>query len=423
MTPARSPSTSRALMQPSATRASAPCASRTRSSTSSARVTMTHGRQWTREHRDVRVNAHLARGAGHAVAGPHRREPASPRVPRGAACRWRRRSRRTSPPPCCCSPSGRASPRPGAASLDPLCGSGTLPIEAALMAADVAPGLLRAGRATASASRGGSATTPACWGRAARRGARAARRRAEPPAGGRARPHPRRRPRPARAARRTSSACAARACRTWSSSAGLERGRPRHPLAPHRGRRRSARRQPALRRAARRARGGARRLRSCSARACATGFTGWPAAVLAADRRLIAATACDRQARDDACTTAPCRSRWPCSSRRSRAPLRQPRSGAAAAPQPPRRASRGGRRASHRGRRRVRARAPGSAHLFGSAPCRPSRRRRGAVRQPAPQEPAPAGALAAPRGHHAATASTTPTCPTSTWSSTSTATG
>ena len=32
----------------------------------------------------------------------------------------------------------------GAAFLDPLCGSGTLPIEAALMAADVAPGLLRA---------------------------------------------------------------------------------------------------------------------------------------------------------------------------------------------------------------------------------------------------------------------------------------
>ena len=32
----------------------------------------------------------------------------------------------------------------GASLLDPLCGSGTLPIEAALMAADVAPGLLRA---------------------------------------------------------------------------------------------------------------------------------------------------------------------------------------------------------------------------------------------------------------------------------------
>ena len=31
----------------------------------------------------------------------------------------------------------------GGALVDPMCGSGTLPIEAALMAADVAPGLLR----------------------------------------------------------------------------------------------------------------------------------------------------------------------------------------------------------------------------------------------------------------------------------------
>ena len=55
----------------------------------------------------------------------------------------------------------------GASLLDPLCGSGTLPIEAALMAADVAPGLLRAeaelqaGRPRRrSASCTGSATTP-----------------------------------------------------------------------------------------------------------------------------------------------------------------------------------------------------------------------------------------------------------------------
>jgi 23S rRNA (guanine2445-N2)-methyltransferase / 23S rRNA (guanine2069-N7)-methyltransferase len=41
----------------------------------------------------------------------------------------------------------------GGALLDPLCGSGTLPIEAALMAADVAPGLLRAEERPASGPR------------------------------------------------------------------------------------------------------------------------------------------------------------------------------------------------------------------------------------------------------------------------------
>jgi hypothetical protein len=67
----------------------------------------------------------------------------------------------------------------GAPLLDPMCGSGTLPIEAALMAADIAPGLLRASSASIGAAPAGRNTTTSSGG-AAGRGARATGRRAGP---------------------------------------------------------------------------------------------------------------------------------------------------------------------------------------------------------------------------------------------------
>ena len=54
-----------------------------------------------------------------------------------------RRSRRISPPPSCVRAGWPAIAAAGGAFVDPMCGSGTLPIEAALIAADIAPGLSR----------------------------------------------------------------------------------------------------------------------------------------------------------------------------------------------------------------------------------------------------------------------------------------
>ena len=47
----------------------------------------------------------------------------------------RRRSRKTSPPRCCCVAAGPRSRPRGGAFVDPMCGSGTIVIEAALIAA------------------------------------------------------------------------------------------------------------------------------------------------------------------------------------------------------------------------------------------------------------------------------------------------
>ena len=91
---------------------------------------------------DVRVNAHLA-GTRVAISvdlsgqSLHRRGYRADKVQRGTA--QGEPGRR---PAAVCGLAGEAAA--GASLLDPLCGSGTLPIEAALMAADVAPGLLRA---------------------------------------------------------------------------------------------------------------------------------------------------------------------------------------------------------------------------------------------------------------------------------------
>ncbi len=78
----------------------------------------------------------------------------------------------------------------GGALLDPMCGSGTLPIEGALIAADIAPGLLQP---TTGAFPAGVDTTPTAWTRPAGRG------RERRAAGlGRLGSHPRLRPGPAR---------------------------------------------------------------------------------------------------------------------------------------------------------------------------------------------------------------------------------
>ena len=85
----------------------------------------------------------------------------------------------------------------GASLLDPLCGSGTLPIEAALMAADVAPGLLRAeadvkpGARPPSASCTGAATTPRSGARSSPRRASGAARDEAARGGAARRRHPR----------------------------------------------------------------------------------------------------------------------------------------------------------------------------------------------------------------------------------------
>ncbi|MCK7581427.1 MAG: hypothetical protein MZV65_41210 [Chromatiales bacterium] len=91
---------------------------------------------------DVRINVYRARAIRPRSSLDLSGESLHRRGYRGDSGR-RRRSRRTSPPPSCCAPAGRRSPQPGGALVDLMCGSGTLPIEAALIAADSAPGLGR----------------------------------------------------------------------------------------------------------------------------------------------------------------------------------------------------------------------------------------------------------------------------------------
>ena len=67
--------------------------------------------------------------------------------------------------------SGRSEAAAGGSFLDPLCGSGTLPIEAAWMAADIAPGLLRAESLSGFGFLRWSGHDDAVWQRARRRGA------------------------------------------------------------------------------------------------------------------------------------------------------------------------------------------------------------------------------------------------------------
>ena len=105
---------------------------------------------------DVRVNLHLDRDV--ATRRDRSRGRAACIGAAIAARRAPRRSRRISPRRCCCAPAGRSSSPRGDGELgfvDPMCGSGSLAIEAALIAADVAPGCC----ATTSVSCAGAATT------------------------------------------------------------------------------------------------------------------------------------------------------------------------------------------------------------------------------------------------------------------------
>ena len=135
-----------------------------------------------------------ARHAHHRLARPVGREPAPARLPgsgrRGAAEGERRRRRADA----------RAVAGAGSGSaelLDPLCGSGTFCIEAALIAADRAPGLTR----EYFGFLGWRGHDAAAVGAAAGRGARAGRARAQATAVTRARPGPRRGGDPQRRAR------------------------------------------------------------------------------------------------------------------------------------------------------------------------------------------------------------------------------
>ena len=128
---ARSPATSRANIPRSRTRASARCGSRTRSAISCAmppaagptsRPTVRRARACARE-----------RPERHGVHRPVRRGPASPRLSRRR--RAKRRCARTSPPESWCARAGRRNAKAAAEFLDPMCGSGTLVIEAAMIAA------------------------------------------------------------------------------------------------------------------------------------------------------------------------------------------------------------------------------------------------------------------------------------------------
>ena len=90
---------------------------------------------------DVRINAHRRARVAHDRDRPLGREPAPARLSRRAGRRAAQgESRRRD--------SGARrlaarSRRQAAPFVDPMCGSGTFPIEAALIAADIAPGLLR----------------------------------------------------------------------------------------------------------------------------------------------------------------------------------------------------------------------------------------------------------------------------------------
>ena len=220
----------------------------------------------------------------------------------------------------------------GGSFLDPLCGSGTLPIEAALIAADVAPGPAARRGATASASPRWLGHDADLWGDLVAEARRAASGRAEPPGGSRAR---------LRSAAPTATTRALR-----------RRPRLRRARRPARRRRPSSaptsRRSPRPRTAAcsrptrRTASGSASRRRPASVYALLgerlrTGFDGWRAAVLTGDPRLLAALGLRRQARDD--------------------PVQRRPAGAAC---PPRGRRRGRRRRSRRGATR-RARLAGTA--------------------------------------------------------------
>ena len=339
-------------------------------------------------------------GARHHLARPLRREPASPRVPHATRVQVEAPLKENLAAAVLLFAEWPRIAAAGGSFVDPLCGSGTLPIEAALMAADVAPGLLRAeaGGFGFLRWRGHDEAAWAALLAEARESAQTAglsRLRAAGPGLIRGADRDPRAVSVApslRAPRRTAGRGARRAPRAGASGRFATRSR--------RAAGRSARRQPALRRAAGRARGGARRLRAARraparrlrrlARRRCSPATAASSPRLGADRRSATTTPA---------ATAPCRVTLA---------LLEPAVAGAAAPAlalapPPRRT-----RAAAEPRARGRAPAPaagarsrvppGPRHLFGSAPCRPSQRRRGAVRQPAAQEPAPAGALAAPRG-------------------------
>ncbi len=130
-----------------------------------------------------------------------------------------------------------------------MCGSGTLPIEAALIAADIAPGLLRAGLRLSSA---GSSTTPMPGRRYA--AAAEARRQVGLLTPG---PHPRLRPRPGRDPR-----CRGERRARGPRQAALPPALRAREAAGRAGAHRPLRREPALRRAHRRDRRTAQPLRA-----------------------------------------------------------------------------------------------------------------------------------------------------------------
>ena len=267
----------------------------------------------------------------------------------------------------------------GGSFLDPLCGSGTLPIEAALIAADVAPGLLRAARRDGFGFARWLGHDAGLWGEMVveareRRAAGLNRLAAAGPGLIRGADRDER-------ALRVARACAERA--GLRDVVTFERADLSALAAPaHRGLLAANPPYGERLREPETARSGTRR----SASACGPALTAGVPPSWRATRGSSPRSAWSSSARRP-CTTAPCR----CSLPSSRSARRPP------TPRPPG-ATRRARLAMGPATRPPRQLPPTGVSARSTPPA--CSRRRGAVRQPAAQEPTAAGAAAAARGAH-----------------------